>query len=373
MPQLGETITEGTITRWFKQVGEIVEVDEPLFEVSTDKVDSEVPSPISGTVAEILVAEGETVSVGVRLAVLSSAGETTAAVPVPVQPAEPPPVPIATPPPGSPFTSPIVRRLAAEAGIDPATIRGSGAGGRVTRADVEAAMRPASAPAPAPAPASVPSGAVVPHVYTSVEVDLEALERVRSARAAEWRAEEGFDLGYLPFVVRAWSDVARDYPHVNASVVGDSLVVHRDLDLGVVVDLDDAGTVTPVLHGVDGMRLRLVAVALDDLAQRARSGALGPAEVVGATFTVTDASAHGAMLTLPVVDQPQVASLTLGSVGKAPVVVAGPGGEDAIAVHHVGHLGLAWDHRAFDGAYATAFLAAVGDVLETRDWASEMA
>ncbi|MCZ7535182.1 MAG: 2-oxo acid dehydrogenase subunit E2 [Acidimicrobiia bacterium] len=161
---------------------------------------------------------------------------------------------------------------------------------------------------------------------------------------------EGFDLGYLPFVVRAWCDVSRDYPHVNASVVDDSLVVHRELNLAVAIDLDDDGTVAPVLHGVDGMRLRLVAVALDDVAERARSGALGPDEVEGATFTVTDMSGSGAMLTLPVIEQPQVAVLSLGAVVKSPVVVAGPGGEDAIAVHHVGHLALAWDHRAFDGA-----------------------
>ena len=404
MPQLGETVTEGTITRWFKQVGERVEVDEPLFEVSTDKVDSEVPSPIAGLVSEILVPEGETVAVGVRLAVVSSEGDappTPEPPPMPEPPPapEPPPTPEPTPAAAQPaalLTSPIVRRLLAEHGLDPRSISGTGAGGRVTRRDVEAAVQGARAVAPPPAApavvrgtgdvtvpfdeartraaeAAVRSVATSPHVYTSVEVDFEHVERSRSVHAAEWLDVEGFDLDYLPFVVRAFSDVARDYPHVNASVATESLVVHRELNLGVTVDLDDGGMAVPVVRNVDGKRLRLIAAEVHDLAKRARGSELQPAEVEGATFTITDVSSFGAELALPVINQPQVAMLAVGAVGKAPVVVEGPDGEDAIAVHHVGHLALTWDHRAFDGAYAAAFLAGLRDVLETRDWESEIA
>ncbi len=406
MPQLGETVTEGTVTRWFKQVGERVEVDEPLFEVSTDKVDSEVPSPVSGLVTEILVPEGETVAVGSRLAVVSAAGNAPAApVREPVEPPEP--LPYAALPAEAPvvsaapvavnappvFTSPIVRRLVTEHGLDQSLIRGTGAGGRVTRLDVEAAVQAAQAARSTPpvvrapgeltvpfddarrraAEAAVRSVATSPHVYTSVEVDFEDVERVRAAHEAEWLGVEGFELGLLPFVVRAFSDVVHDYPHVNASIEQDALVVHRELSLGVSVALDDGEMLIPVVHDVDGKRLRLIAAEVNDHATRAKNGTLDPGELEGATFTITDMSPFGAMLTLPVIEQPQVAMLAVGAVSKAPVVVEGPDGEDAIAVHHVGHLSLAWDHRAFDGAYAASFLAAIREVLETRDWEPEIA
>jgi pyruvate dehydrogenase E2 component (dihydrolipoyllysine-residue acetyltransferase) len=465
MPQLGETVTEGTITRWFKQVGEPVAADEPLFEVSTDKVDSEVPAPSAGVVSEILVPEGETVPVGARLAVIGDAGAAPAPAPAAAPPAEapapapapapepapqaaappppppapapqpapppapapqpapaaapapPPPAPTPAPPAGNGghggvVTSPLVRRLIAENGLDASTIAGTGDGGRITRNDVLAAARArggAAAPAPAapqptapqpaaaapaPQPAARAAGdTVVPfdnirrrtaehmvrskatsaHVYTSVEVDFERVERVRRTHQAAWKAEEGFSLTYLPFVVRAVSDVVHEYPHVNASVEGDTLLVHRDLHLGIAVDLEFQGLVAPVIRNADGKRLRLIAREIRDLAGRAKSKQLSPDEVVGGTFTITNMGPFGTLLTLPIINQPQVAILAADAVRKQPVVVEGPDGEDTIAIHHVGHLALAWDHRAFDGAYAASFLNALREVLETRDWEAELA
>jgi pyruvate dehydrogenase E2 component (dihydrolipoamide acetyltransferase) len=485
MPQLGETVTEGTITRWFKQVGETVAADEPLFEVSTDKVDSEVPAPTSGVVSEILVPEGDTVDVGVRLAVISdgaaapapapAAAATPAPEPEPApEPAPAPPVAAAPPPPpepepvapqpaaqpptpepvpqiaehsnggGGPVTSPLVRRMIAEQGLDPSQIRGTGEGGRITRNDVVEAGRgpgtappPRTAPPPAPPATQAPAAAVAPapappapapaepvapappraeapapapvapepsvarasgdetvpfdnirrrtaehmvrskatsaHVYTSVRVDFERVERTRRANQAAWRAEEGFSLTYLPFIVRAFCDVVHDYPHVNASVDGDSLIVHRDLHLGIAVDLDFKGLVAPVIRDADGKRLRLIAREIRDLAARAKSKQLGPDEVVGGTFTITNMGPFGTTLTLPIINQPQVAIIATDGIRKEPVVIEGPDGDDTIAIHHVGLLALAWDHRAFDGAYAASFMNAIRKELETRDWDAELA
>src|SRR5262245_33776571 len=489
MPQLGETVTEGAITKWFKQVGDKIDADEPLFEVSTDKVDSEVPAPESGFVTEIVVPEGETVPVGARLAVISAdAGaaaapaasapaQTDAAAPQtppsppeaapappapPAQAAPPPPAPppapspapaaapVATAPATAPaatpsaanggiVTSPVVRRLIEEQGLDPASIRGTGEGGRITRNDVLGAARargaapgtatappvaspdapaptptataPASAPPvaptapppapPAPTPATAPAQPVaraagdeiVPfdnirrrtaehmvrslatsaHVYTSVRVDFERVERVRHAHQADWKAEEGFTLTYLPFITRAFSDVVHEYPHVNSSVEGETLVVHRDVNLGIAVDLDFNGLIAPVIRNADGKRLRLLAREIRDLAARAKSKQLSPNEIVGGTFTITNMGPFGTAQTFPIINQPQVAIMATDGIRKEPVVVEGPDGDDAIAVHSVGFLSLAWDHRAFDGAYAASFLNAMRVVLETRDWETELA
>ena len=475
MPQLGETVTEGTITRWFKQVGDTVAVDEPLFEVSTDKVDSEVPAPAAGVIAEITVPEGETVDVGAKLAVISDAGSAPAAAPAPAQeapaPAPPPapepaaapaaaaapvapaaaapapqpaPAPAPAPPPaqaptpapsapngGGTVTSPVVRRLIAEQGLDPSQIRGTGSGGRITRNDVLEAARarggapslpapapqpsappaatpPAPAPSPAPAapapapaaaaPAAAPiargpgdeivafdnirrrtaehmvrSKATSAHVYTSVRVDFERVARVRQAHQASWKSEEGFSLTYLPFIARAFCDVVHEYAHVNSSVEGETLLVHRAVNLGIAIDLDFQGLIAPVIRDADGKRLRLIAREIRDLASRAKSKQLGPDEVTGGTFTITNMGPFGTELTLPIINQPQVAILATDGIRKEPVVVEGPDGEDTIAVHHVGHLALAWDHRAFDGAYAASFLNELRTVLETRDWDAELA
>ncbi len=211
------------------------------------------------------------------------------------------------------------------------------------------------------------------HVYTSVEVDYQQVERARQVHQAEWRRDEGFSLTYLPFIVRAFCDAVRDFPMVNASVEGETIVVHHDIHLGVAVDLQFRGLIAPVIRDADGKRLRIIAREIRDLATRARSKQLGPDEIIGGTFTLTNMGPFGTYMTLPIINQPQVAILATDSIKKKPVVVEGPDGDDAIAVHPVGVLALAWDHRAFDGAYAASFLHAVSEILETRDWEPELA
>ena len=219
----------------------------------------------------------------------------------------------------------------------------------------------------------VRSKATSAHVYTSVEVDFERIERVRRSHGGEFKSDEGFSLTYLPFICRALSEVIHDYPHVNASVDGDTLIVHRDVHLGIAVDLDFHGLVAPNIRSADGKRLRLIAREIRDLASRAKTKQLRPDEVLGGTFTITNMGTFGTALTLPIINQPQVAILAADGVHKKPVVVEGPDGEDSIVIHHVGMVSLAWDHRAFDGAYAAAFLRDLKGVLETHDWISELA
>jgi 2-oxoglutarate dehydrogenase E2 component (dihydrolipoamide succinyltransferase) len=217
----------------------------------------------------------------------------------------------------------------------------------------------------------VRSKATSAHVYTSVEVDFERVEQVRAAHQAAWKANEGFTLTYLPFVARAFCDTVNDYPLVNASVGDDALVVHHDVHLSIAVDLDFQGLVAPVIRHADGKRLRQIARDVHDLATRARSRRLMPDEVLGGTFTITNPGPFGTYMTLPIINQPQVAILSTDGIKRRPVAVRGPTG-DAIAIHHTGVLALAWDHRAFDGAYAAAFLRAMQAELEERDWEAEL-
>jgi 2-oxoglutarate dehydrogenase E2 component (dihydrolipoamide succinyltransferase) len=219
----------------------------------------------------------------------------------------------------------------------------------------------------------VRSKATSAHVYTSIEVDFDRVERVRRAFGHEWQAEEGYRLTYLPFIARAFCDAVHDFPSVNASVDGESLVVHHDVHLGIAVDLDFHGLVAPVIRDADGKRLRLLAREIRDLATRARTRQLRPDDIMGGTFAITNMGPFGTFMTLPIINQPQVAILATDAVQKRPVVVEGPDGEDAIAIHPVGMLSLTWDHRAFDGAYAASFLRAMRDVIETRDWEPELA
>ena len=462
MPQLGETVTEGTVTRWFKQVGDEVALDEALFEVSTDKVDTEVPSPVAGVLSEILANEGDVVEVGQVLARVGS----EAAAPAPAEPPAPEPPPAAPepepepPPPPEPpapeppaaaaepqvseaaksagrglVLSPVVRRLIAESGIDPATITGTGRAGRITRSDVEQAIRarasataddaaepppgdaeaetppaetpPAepppdpepSGPAPSqPAPAVLPvpaarSGDSVvplnrirrrtadhmvmskqtsPHVLTAIEVDYEGVEAVRRLSKQAWKAAEGFSLTYLPFIARAVVDALRDYPHLNASFGDDELIVHSNVNLAIAVDIDFQGLLAPVIQGADGKRLRQIARDIVDLANRARSRKLSPDDLSGGTFTLTNAGQYGTMMQFPIINQPQVAILSTDGVTRKPVVVTDSFGNESIAIHSVGVLAMAWDHRAFDGAYAAAFLHRVKELIETRDWETEI-
>jgi 2-oxoglutarate dehydrogenase E2 component (dihydrolipoamide succinyltransferase) len=445
MPQLGETVTEGTITRWLKQVGDTVALDEPLVEVSTDKVDSEVPSPVAGVVSEILVQEGDTVDVGTLLARIGDAGSAPAPAPAPAaEPApapepEPAPAPAAAPAPApaapapepapvpaaaasssnggdSRLLSPVVRRLISENGLDPSTIEGTGAGGRITRADVEGVIKtrgPMPAPAAPAAPASAPAAAAEPtrapapavsvtatgrdevvpfsnirrrtaehmvrskatsaHALTAVEVDYHNVERVRVPNKDTFKQEEGVTLTYLPFISRAVVDALRDFPELNASVGHDELIIHHDINLGYAVDLEFKGLMVPVVQNADGKRLRALAREVADLAERARSKQLGPDDISGGTFTITNIGSYGTTITFPVINQPQIAILSTDGVRKRPVVIEQADGTDAIVVHPVGWRALAWDHRAVDGAYAAAFLRKVKDILETRDWESELA
>lgn len=448
LPQLGETVTEGTITRWFKQVGDTVAADEPLFEVSTDKVDTEVPSPVSGVVSEIRASEGETVAVGAVVAVVGDAGGAPAPTPAPAPapvaepaptpapaPAAAPPAraaaPVAAPAPApapqpAPATelatsaplllSPVVRRLINEHGLDPATIAGSGPGGRITRDDVNnhidrltsAGAPPAAAPAPAPpapqaasaappVPAAPPvsagerdstvglskirkltgshmimSKAVSPHAFSVVEVDFANVDATRSAVKTEWKKSEGFGLTYLPFITRAIVEGLAEFPHLNASVAENDLVVHHFVDIGIAVDMDYEGLLVPVIRNAETKRLRAIAREINDLATRARTKKLGPDEISGGTFTVSNNGSAGSVLTMPIINQPQVAILSTDAIVRKPVVVGLPGGLEGIAIHPVGNLAMSWDHRAFDGAYAAGFLVKVKQELEQRDWSSEL-
>ena len=424
MPQLGETVMEGTIVQWFKQVGDEVAEDEPLFEVSTDKVDSEVPSPMSGVLTEIVAAEGDTVEVGAVIAVLSEDGAGVGAAPAPA-PApveapppepEPPPAPTAAPEPQSSapaaadpapassgssiVLSPVVRRLIAENGLDPSQISGTGKGGRITRSDVETyiAQNRTASPRPAPAaPLAAPSRAagrdtvvplsnirritgehmvrskqVSPHVLTAVEVDFEGVEQVRRAHREEFKAEHGFSLTYLPFIARAVCDAIHEYPHINASVGDNELVVHNYVNLAVAVDLDFQGLLAPVVVDADRKRLTAIAEEVADLSRRARAKKLNADEISGGTFTITNPGQWGTMMQFPIINQPQVAILSTDGIRRRPVVVTAADGSEAIAIHSVGVLALAWDHRAFDGAYVAAFLDHVRSIIETRDWNVEM-
>ena len=439
LPQLGETVTEGTITKWFKKVGDTVAADEPLFEVSTDKVDTEVPSPISGTLTEIRVAEGDTVPVGTVIAVVGVAGAApivaatptptpapvvaapVVAAPVPVVQA---PVPVAT---SNKLLSPVVRRLVAEHGIDVNALVGSGPGSRITREDVldhidrnGLKATPAAAPAPVvtapvvqatapvapaqvvhtPAPVPVSRPAVVssereqvialtkirkltgshmimskstsPHAFSVVEVDYANVDRARAAIKESWKAGEGFSLTYLPFISRAIIDALREFPHLNASIDGDNLIVHGYVDLGIAVDLDYTGLLVPVVRNADGKRIRAIAREISDLASRAHNRKLLPDEIQGGTFTISNNGSAGSVLTMPIINQPQVAIMSTDAIVRKPVVVTSSDGSESIAIHPVGNLSMSWDHRAFDGAYAGRFLARVKQILETQDWSAEL-
>jgi 2-oxoglutarate dehydrogenase E2 component (dihydrolipoamide succinyltransferase) len=459
LPQLGETVTEGTITRWFKKVGDTVAADEPLFEVSTDKVDTEVPSPVAGTLTEIRVKEGETVSVGTVIAVVGSASASVAPAPVVapapiVAPVAPAPVvvpvvqaPVVQPEPiravqpvasvatatrtqipanaSNKLLSPVVRRLVADHGIDVNALVGTGPGSRITREDVldyidkngstpQVVNAPASAPvastpvvqaAKAVAPTSqspiiqapkltqsseretiipltkirkltaahmIMSQAVSAHAFSVVEVDYANVDATRNQVKDQWKQAEGFTLTYLPFIARAIVDALAEYPNLNASIEDDKLVVHNYVDLGIAVDIEFNGLLVPVVRSADGKRLRAIAREISDLATRARGRKLTPDEIQGGTFTISNNGSAGSVLTMPIINQPQVAIISTDAIVRKPVVARLSDGSESIAIHPVGNLAMSWDHRAFDGAYAAGFLAKVKRVLETQDWSAEI-
>ena len=460
LPQLGETVTEGTITRWFKKVGDTVAADEPLFEVSTDKVDTEVPSPVAGTLTEIRVKEGETVSVGTVIAVVGSASASTAAAPVvapapivaPVAPAPVAQAPVMQPEPiraaqpvanvatatrtqlptnaSNKLLSPVVRRLVADHGIDVNALVGTGPGSRITREDVldyidkngsapqilaPVAAAPTAPVIQAPAPVvqtakavasasqspvvqapkltqsseretiipltkirkltaahMIMSQAVSAHAFSVVEVDYANVDATRNEVKDQWKQAEGFTLTYLPFIARAIVDALAEYPNLNASIEADKLVVHNYVDLGIAVDLEFNGLLVPVVRSADGKRLRAIAREISDLATRARGRKLTPDEIQGGTFTISNNGSAGSVLTMPIINQPQVAIMSTDAIVRKPVVARLSDGSESIAIHPVGNLAMSWDHRAFDGAYAAGFLAKVKRVLETQDWSAEI-
>ncbi len=427
MPQLGETIVEGTILKWLKQEGEHIDRDEPLFEISTDKVDTEVPSPVSGTVTKLLAAEGATVAVKTDIAEIeedgaaappaSAANEAPAApptavpaVPVTAAPAAPA-VPAAaaaasTVPdrgPRSQILSPLVRRLAADHGIDLATVIGTGTGGRITKKDVEAAAAasgaaPAASAAPLagpPAPAltpvpspSVPGAAeeVVPmsHIrkaiaqhmvgslqtsaraWTMVEVNVDHLVKLRDRVKDAFFARYGVKLTYLPMVTRATTEALLEYPMVNAELRGEDLIMRRYVNMGIAVSYDQ-GLIVPVIKNADAMNVPGIARVIADLAARARSHQLQPDEVTGATFTITNPGPYGSLISVPIINQPNAGILSLDTIQKRPVVI-----DDAIAIRSMVYISMSWDHRVIDGELATRFLARIKQNLETWDFAEDL-
>ena len=309
--------------------------------------------------------------------------------------------------------SPVVRKLIAENNLNVAAITGTGPGGRITRDDVLAAISrggatsaaPAVAAAPTSAPAAsapqraavpkavagardevvalskirqvtgahmVASQAISPHVLSVVEVDYVNVDVTRLRVKEEFKAQEGFSLTYLPFIARAVVDALADFPHMNASLGDNELIVHRYVDLGIAVDLDYQGLLVPVVRDAEGKRLRALSREINDLATRTRSRQLAPDEISGGTFTISNNGSAGSVLTMPIINQPQVAILSTDAISKKPVVIEVPGFSESIAIHPVGNLAMAWDHRAFDGAYAAGFLSRVKQILETRDWSSEV-
>jgi len=475
MPQLGETVTEGTILRWAKQVGDSVAADEVLVEISTDKVDTEVPSPVSGVVTEILAPEGATVAVGTAMCVIadsvgvsgpesrvpSPADEPVTVVEPEMPPIPPPPAPMESAASSVPVASdstpdsrvsgtdsgrllsPVVRKLLREHSIDPGSIKGTGEGGRITRRDVEAVIAagpapaaPVAAPVPtpvaeaapvaeppspppaapvvaaAPAPVTAPAPAatrpappapvaaegddeVIPldrlrvrigenlirakqtaaHVWTSVEVDYERVERVRQRHKDRFKADEGFSLTYLPFIARATIDALGEYPVVNSSFFLEEkkAVFHRSVNLGVAIDLGGKGLIVASIKNADGLRLVGLARQVKVLADKARAGKLEPDDIAGSTFTITNPGPFGSFMSAPIINVPNVGILSTDTVTKRPAVVTGADGEDVIAIRHIGYLGLSWDHRAFDGSTAVLFLQRIKQNLEGWDWEQELA
>lgn len=429
MPQMGESIVEGTLTKWLKKVGDRVERDEPLFEISTDKVDTEIPSPAAGVLTEILAQEGQTVQVNAVVARIGDGAAAAAPAPAAEAPAPAPSAPEPEPAPAAEEAkpaevqapapepaeeeyagpvSPLVRRMAREHNIDLKTVKGTGAAGRITKADIEALIAKPAAAAPAPVPAAAPSApapAPVPapaadaapvakpapprtrvepmsimrakiaehmvlskrtsaHVTTVHRVDMTRIARVRAKAKDEFQQRYGFSLTYLPFITRAAVEALRQFPVVNASIEGTNVLYHNDVNIGIAVALEN-GLIVPVIRNADEKNVVGLQRAIVDLAARARSRQLKPDEVQGGTFSITNFGSFGSLFATPVINQPQVAILGVGAIEKAPVVI-----DDAIAIRHMAYLALTFDHRLIDGALADQFCQKVKAVLE--NWSDQI-
>jgi 2-oxoglutarate dehydrogenase E2 component (dihydrolipoamide succinyltransferase) len=452
---MGESIVEGTLTKWLKKPGDKVERDEPLFEISTDKVDSEIPAPAAGTLAEVLVQEGATVSINTIVGRIDETGGAAAPAPAapapqpaaappppppppppapvaaPAPPPPPPPVQAAPPPPPPPpapaaeaaaedgpgMLSPLVRRLAREHGVDLGQVAGTGAGGRITKQDVEAfvagrtAAPPPPPPPPPPAPvaaapplapappAPAPAAAVAPippagvaktrvepmstmrakiaehmvfsmqtsaHVTTVHKVDLTKVAKLRDKIKGSFQERYGFSLTYLSFVARAAAEALKAFPIVNAAIEGKNLIYHNEVNIGVAVALDGgSGLIVPVIKNADEKNVAGLQRSIVDLAGRARSKQLKPDEVSGGTFSITNFGSFGSVFATPMINQPQVAILGVGTVEKTPVVI-----DDMIAIRSICYLALTFDHRLIDGAMADQFCQKVKQILE--GWADQV-
>ncbi|HLG50742.1 MAG TPA: dihydrolipoamide acetyltransferase family protein [Chloroflexota bacterium] len=386
MPQLGESVTEGTIGRWLKKPGERVERDEPIVEVITDKVNAEIPSPVAGVLERISAAEGTVVAVGQEIAFIAVPGEApeAEAEEPPARAAAGPPstsVPAAVRPggeaPGStvPRSSPLVRRLAREHGIDLRQIRGTGLGGRVTHEDIERYLGQGGGAAPPPdsdqdevviptpirrtiAERMVRSVREIPHAWLMIEADVTGLVRLREGIKESFRQREGVDLTYLPFVLKATAESLRENPIVNATWTDGKIILKRAINLGVAIALDD-GLVVPVIPRADQKSVTELAHALADLVERARAGKLTLADMEGGTFTVNNTGAFGSVISQPIINYPQAAILTMEAITRRPVVL-----DEAIAIRSRVNLCLAFDHRVMDGAVAGRFLQSVRRRLE---------
>lgn len=447
MPQMGESIAEGTIVRWFKNVGDAVVKDEPLLEISTDKVDAEVPAPASGVLAQILHGPGTTVAVESVIAVIAQPGEVAGAAAAPApepvaapaptapaqEPAEAPPAatapamaPVAPAPVSEPPTlageeadllrqrsSPLVRKIAREHGVDIAAVPGTGIHGRVTKDDImgfiergvttpvpvalpvpaapAAPIAPAAAHVVAPAPApAMPAGAdttrepmsimrqriaehmvmsrrTSPHVHTVFEVDVTRIVRIRESEGKAFEARHGLKLTYTPFFLAGVVEGLKAFPVVNAAIDGNDVVYHRHVNLGVAVAVPN-GLIVPVIKRAEELSLIGLQRAVTDLATRARTKQLKPEDVQGSTFSVTNPGPYGGLYGLPIINQPNVAILSTGGIHKRPVVVTDAGGNDAITVRSMMLIALSFDHRLVDGATADQFMARVKQVLETADF-----
>ena len=419
MPQMGESIAEGTVTKWMKKVGERVDRDEPLFEISTDKVDAEIPSPAAGVLTQILVKENETVEVNTVVAIIDGEGAGVA-VPTPAAatapgPEEPSPAPAAAAIPDAPTaaptpaaeeqeggeagevrTSPLVRRIAREHNVDLSEVKGTGLGGRVSKKDILDFIDQHRASAPPPPPATSPASVgqttappvaftgaaqIVPmtpmrrqiaehmvmskrtsaHVYTLVEVEMTRVVAARERFKQDFEQRNGIKLTYTPFLVRACVEAIKELPVINSSVDGTNIVYKRDVNIGLAVALEN-GLIVPVIKRADEKNFLGVARAVQDLADRARTKRLSVDDVQGGTFTITNPGSFGGLFGLPIINQPQVAILGVGAIEKRPVVR-----DDAIAIRHMVYLSISYDHRVIDGAVAERFMGKIKKILENWD------
>jgi len=423
MPALGESVSEGTVTRWLKNVGDSIAVDEALLEVSTDKVDTEIPSPVAGTLLAIDVAVDTTVPVGARLGLIGSssaaaapvtAAPTPAPAATPVAPQLSTPVVVPAPQPAAPvsqpqdaYVTPIVRKLANDLGVNLSTVRGTGIGGRIRKEDVESAVskpvtsapvasvqvttsspstpRPA-APATSPlrgttvtmsrlrkviAARMVESLQVSAQLTTVIEVDVTKIARLRDRSKPTFEAREGVKLSFLPFFAVAVCEALKQHPVLNSSVEGDQIMYHGAEHLGIAVDTE-RGLLVPVIHNAGDLNMGGVARKIADLAARTRDNKVTPDELGGGTFTLTNTGSRGALFDTPIINQPQVAILGLGAVVKRPMVVKGEDGGETIAIRSMVYLGLSYDHRVVDGADAARFLVTLKERLEGGAFESDL-